>query len=209
MSFSAVVGVAHSAIDGLMAAGLPAALAIVVFTVLVRALISPLTYFQVRVERRRRALAPEVDRLRAEHGDDLPKLAAETMALHRANGAGLLATFVPALAQAPFFLIMYRVALAPPGGGLFGVPLNAHLLSGSGVPLTVLLVFAVLLAVSLLLARWQSRRMPAFRFLPYLTVPVVAWLPLAGALYLVTSTAWTALEHAVWRRPVTTGNGER
>jgi YidC/Oxa1 family membrane protein insertase len=33
----------------------------------------------------------------------------------------------------------------------------------------------------------------------------VAWMPLAGALYLVTSTAWTALEHALWRRRVTTG----
>jgi YidC/Oxa1 family membrane protein insertase len=37
--------------------------------------------------------------------------------------------------------------------------------------------------------------------LPYLTVLMVAYLPLAGALYLVTSTAWTALEQALWRRP--------
>jgi YidC/Oxa1 family membrane protein insertase len=37
--------------------------------------------------------------------------------------------------------------------------------------------------------------------LPFLTVAMVAWLPLAGGLYLVTSAAWTALEQAIWRRP--------
>jgi YidC/Oxa1 family membrane protein insertase len=204
-AFSAVVGAAHSVIEGLAAllvpaaGGFAAALAIVVFTVSVRALISPLTYLQVRGERRRQALAPQVDHLRARHGDDPARLAAETFALHRANGAGLLVTLLPALAQAPFFMVMYRVALAPPAGALFGVPLTAHLLAG-------LPVFAVLLAIAVVLAHWSSRRMTVLRFLPYLGVAVVAWLPLAGALYLVTSTAWTALEHAVWRRPVTTGN---
>jgi len=44
------------------------------------------------------------------------------------------------------------------------------------------------------------------KYLPYLSVLAVAWMPLAGGIYLVTSTAWTALEQAVYRRPVTTGN---
>jgi YidC/Oxa1 family membrane protein insertase len=44
------------------------------------------------------------------------------------------------------------------------------------------------------------------RVVPFLTVLTVAWLPLAGALYLVTSTSWTAAEQAFYRRPVLTGN---
>jgi len=185
----------HSVIAGLaglltpFAGSLSVALAIVVVTVFVRALISPLTYVQVRFERRRAALAPRMA--------ELPP--ADALTLLRSNGAGPLVSLLPGLAQAPFFMIMYRVALHPPAGVLFGVPLTAHLVAG-------LPVFAVLLALALALAHWSSRRLTAFRFLPYLTVAVVAWLPLAGALYLVTSTAWTALEHAVWRRPVTTGN---
>jgi YidC/Oxa1 family membrane protein insertase len=42
--------------------------------------------------------------------------------------------------------------------------------------------------------------------LPFLTVVMVAWLPLAGGLYLVTSAAWTALEQVVWRRPTPFAN---
>jgi hypothetical protein len=34
----------------------------------------------------------------------------------------------------------------------------------------------------------------------------VLYLPAAGAVYLVTSIAWGALENAVWRRPATLGD---
>jgi YidC/Oxa1 family membrane protein insertase len=37
--------------------------------------------------------------------------------------------------------------------------------------------------------------------LPFLTVAALGFLPLAAGLYLVTTTAWTALEHLVLRRP--------
>jgi YidC/Oxa1 family membrane protein insertase len=37
-------------------------------------------------------------------------------------------------------------------------------------------------------------------FMSFLTVPSVLVLPLAAALYLVTTTGWTALEHLVLRR---------
>jgi YidC/Oxa1 family membrane protein insertase len=216
-AFGAVVGVAHSAIEGLavlltpVAGGVAAALAIVLFTLAVRALISPLTYVQVRAERRRAALAPQVEKLRKKHKNDQVALATATLELHRANGAGPFVGMLPGLAQAPFFMIMYRVALRGPAGSLAGIPLGAHLFAGWPV-------FAVLIGLALVLAWWSSRRMkqtvtgepsglarimPLF---PYLTVLAVAYLPLAGALYLVTSTSWTALEHAVWRRPVKTGS---
>jgi YidC/Oxa1 family membrane protein insertase len=203
--FDAAVGAAQSAIEHL-AMLFPAALAVIVFTLLIRLLISPLSYLQVRAERRRQALAPQVAKLREKHRDDPMALAAETLALQRANGAGPVVGLLPGLCQAPFFLIMYRVALNAPGGAFLGVPLSAHLFAG-------LPAFAMLLALAGVLAWWTSRRMSAvpgslavLRYLPYLTVLAVAWMPLAAGLYLVTSTAWTALEHAVWRRGVSTGN---
>jgi len=235
MSFSAaldaVVGVAHSALEGLatlltpVAGGFAAALAIVGLTIAVRLLISPLTWLQARSARRGAALAPRLAELRERHRDDPVRLATETLALQRAHGAGPFAALLPALAQAPFFMLMYHLVQPGPGtpagvlaGHLFGVPLTAHL--AAGLP-----VFAVLLALATGLAWWSARRTrrllvppadPAqpgatlvprvLAVLPYATVVMVAWLPLAGGLYLVTSAAWTALEQAVWRRPAPVGN---
>jgi YidC/Oxa1 family membrane protein insertase len=215
-AFGAVVGATHSALEGLavlltpVAGSLAAALAIVLCTLVVRLLVSPLSYLQVRGERRRAALAPRLEKLREKHGGDAMTLAAETIALQRAAGAGPFVSVLPGLAQAPFFMIMYRVALTAPAGALFGVPLAAHL--AGGLP-----VFAVLLALAGVLAWWSSRRMRrtatgltgvarALTLMPYLTVIVVAYLPLAGGLYVLTSAAWTALEHAIWRRPAIKGN---
>jgi YidC/Oxa1 family membrane protein insertase len=215
--FDAAVGVAHSSIEGLaalltpIAGGAAVAVAIVLFTVAVRLLISPLTYLQIRGERRRAALAPHLSELQRKHRDDPATLAAETLALYRANGARPLAGLVPGLAQAPFFMIMYRVALDAPAGSFLGVALSAHLFAG-------LPAFAVLLAIAVALAWWSSRRIrrmaaaiaaggsgtaAILSWLPFATVLLVAWLPLAGALYLATSSAWTALERSVlFARPV-------
>ncbi len=233
-ALDAVVGVAHIALEGLatlltpVAGGFSAALAIVCFTVAVRLLISPLAWMQARSARRGAALAPRLAALRERHRDDPVLLATETLALQRANGAGPFAALLPALAQAPFFLLMYHLVQpgtgAPTGvlgGQLCGVPLTAHL--SAGLP-----VFAVLLAVAVGVAWWSSRRTrlllaatgtpadPAqpgagllpriLGALPFVTVLMVAWLPLAGGLYLVTSAAWTALEQAVWRRPPARAN---
>jgi YidC/Oxa1 family membrane protein insertase len=227
--FDAVVGVAHTTVDGLavlltpLMGGFAGAVAIIAFTVAVRLLVSPLTYVQVRAERRRAALAPQLAELRERHSGDPMRLATETMALQRDAGAGMLYGVLPALLQAPFFMVMYRLVTSPPAGAsqgflagnLFGVPLAVHVTVQAAGPL----VFGGLLGLAAVLGWWSSRRMrrlqaasppadgPAatvgrlLTLIPYVTVLVVAFVPLGGGLYVVTSAAWTALEQAVWRRP--------
>jgi beta-glucanase (GH16 family) len=163
------------------------AVAIILFTVAVRLLISPLTYLQVRSERRRAADAPKLKELLEKHRDD-------PAALQQAVGFGPLLGLLPALAQAPFFMLMFSVTTHSGFGGLMA----AHLL---GAPLVV----GALLALAAALAWWSARQMPPesprwLRFLPYLSLPAVVYLPVAGGIYLVTSAAWTALERAVLRR---------
>ncbi|GAA3768937.1 YidC/Oxa1 family membrane protein insertase [Micromonospora maritima] len=213
-----------------LAGGAATAAAIVLFTAGVRLLISPLTVAQVRGERRRAALAPEVRDLQRRYADDPTRLQSELFALYRRAGASPVAGCLPALLQAPFFLVMYRLFATGDGAPellgerLAGVPLGWHL--GDGLAGPVPLVFGVLLAVLLALAWWSSRRARRaaaatgtvagapvegpgaavlgrlLPLLPFGTVLVALVVPLAAVLYLVTTTAWTAVEQAVLRRPV-------
>jgi YidC/Oxa1 family membrane protein insertase len=193
-----VVNLAHSAVSAIAGGVAPAfgpvatAAAIVLFTVAVRLLLSPLSWAQIRGAR----VSP-------------------------------LAGCLPALVQAPFFFVMYRLFTTPNDlldAELAGVPLGHHLtdgLAGAAGP-----VYAVLLALLAVLAWQSSKRMrsatvvPAtgareidadmeraqervrsvMALLPYGTLAVAAFVPLAAGLYLVTTTGWTALEQGVLRR---------
>ncbi|MBM0226158.1 MULTISPECIES: YidC/Oxa1 family membrane protein insertase [Micromonospora] len=209
--------------------GAATAAAIVLFTIGVRLLISPLTLAQVRGERRRAALAPEVRDLQRRYADDPTKLQSELFALYRRAGANPVAGCLPALLQAPFFLVMYRLFATGDGSPallderLAGVPLGWHL--GDGLTGPVVAVFGVLLAALLVSAWYSSRRARRaaattgtvagtptegpgaatlgrlLPLLPYTTVLVALVVPLAAVLYLVTTTGWTALEQVVLRRP--------
>src|SRR5205085_2065685 len=90
---------------------------------------------------------------------------------------------------------------------LLGAPLGAHWLAGAGpasqqgaVFLSVFVLLAALCWLSVRLARRaapapQAAPQPALtRVLPYLTVAIAAFTPLAAAIYLVTSTAWSLAE---------------
>ena len=103
---------------------------------------------------------------------------------------------------------------------LLGVPLGSHWLSGAGAlsahGAVFLGVLAVLAAACWLAARSARRALPPIasaspavggspqaltavtKVLPYLTVLIAAFAPLAGAIYLVTSTGWSAAERLVF-----------
>ncbi|MET8089367.1 membrane protein insertase YidC [Micromonospora sp. NPDC005220] len=239
------VGAAGSALSWLtellepLAGGAATAAAIVLFTIAVRLLISPLTAAQVRGERRRAALAPQVRDLRQRYADDPATLQREVFTLYREAGANPIAGCLPLLLQAPFLLVLYRLFGTSEGGTgllderLAGVPLGHHLndgLAGAAGPL-----FGVLLVVLLVVAWWSSRRASAavgtvagtptegagaatlgrlLPLLPFTTVLVALVLPLAAVIYLVTTSVWSAVEQAVLRRPQAApptagGTGER
>jgi YidC/Oxa1 family membrane protein insertase len=74
-------------------------------------------------------------------------------------------------------------------------------------------LFALLAAAVWWTSRTTRRRQPPVpgvlgrltRVLPYGTLLVAAYVPLAAVLYVVTTTIWTAAERAtLWRTPITT-----
>jgi YidC/Oxa1 family membrane protein insertase len=110
---------------------------------------------------------------------------------------------------------------------LFGTPLGSHWLTGAG-PASLhgalfLGLFALLAAVAFLAARASRAAAPApaavpagpagqsaalaavGRLLPYSTVIIAAFVPLAAGVYLLTTTAWTAAERVFLSRRLTGG----
>jgi YidC/Oxa1 family membrane protein insertase len=252
--------------------GLAAVAGIIVVTIAVRLLVSPLTFRALRGQAVQARLAPEIQRLRQRHAGKPDRLQRELTALYQREGTSMFAGFAPLLVQWPVFSVLYllfrssTVAGAPNrllSRDLLGVPLGSHWLSGAGI-LSVhggvfLGVLAVLAAACWYAARVARRALPqpapatpapatparagtartgtartgtactgtartgtaragaaragrapvdvqpgsqaltaVSKVAPYLTVAIAAFAPLAGVIYLVTSTSWSAAERLVF-----------
>ncbi|MDP9486890.1 MAG: YidC/Oxa1 family membrane protein insertase [Actinomycetota bacterium] len=87
--------------------GAPWWLAIVMLTVVVRTLLFPLTYRQVKSMRKMQELKPEMDEIRARHKDDPDKQREETARLYQERKINPLGGCLPVLVQLPIFLVLY------------------------------------------------------------------------------------------------------
>ena len=208
--------------------GLAAVAAIIAFTMAVRLLLMPLSLRALRGQAVQARLAPQLQALRQRYAKQPERLQREMSALYKREGTSLFAGITPLLLQWPFLSVMYLLFRSPQVGGkpntllshdLLGVPLGMHWLGGVG---PASLQGAVFLGVFALLAAlcWLSARLgrlmtaqasgaqaaPAgtrgllVRALPYLTVVIAAFAPLAAGIYLLTSLAWSLAEREFFRR---------
>lgn len=222
-----LVVAAISALLTPIAGGLAVAAAIVVFTVAVRLLVLPFGYYAMRAQVAQARIAPQVQALRQRYAKQPERLSRELRSLYAEHGTGMFAGCLPLLLQWPFLSVMYLLFRSASVDGapnrllahdLFGARLGSHWLGGAGPLSAQGAVFAalfLLLAVIGWLAARSARRVTAAspeagqpagappwltNLLPYLTAVFAAFLPLAGGLYLLTTTAWTLLERTVLRR---------
>jgi YidC/Oxa1 family membrane protein insertase len=202
-----------------------AAAAIVVFTLAVRVVLLPLSYYALRGQARQARLQPQLAELRRRYAGQPERLNRELAEFYQREGGGLLIGCLPLLAQLPFFSAMYRLFLSSSVGGhpngllthrLLGVPLGAHWL-GAGLVSPHGLVFALLLAL-LAVVCWLSARLARRTaaatgaanpdraaawlawVLPFTTVVIAAFVPLAAGIYLLVSTSCTVAERATLGR---------
>jgi YidC/Oxa1 family membrane protein insertase len=206
--------------------GLAAVAAIVVFTMAVRLLLMPLSLRALRGQAAQARLAPQLVALRQRYGKQPERLQREMTALYKREGTSMFAGFAPLLLQWPFLSVMYLLFRSPTVGGtantllthdLFGVPLGLHWLSGAG-PLDLASAHgAVFVGLFALLAGlcWLSARLGRLitaqatgakpgllvRALPYVTVVIAAFAPLAAGIYLLTTLAWSLAERMLYSRP--------
>ncbi len=82
-------------------------LAIILLTVLVKALLFPLTAKSVASMNEMRKLQPEIEKLKAKHGTDRDKLNLATMELYRQHKVNPLGGCLPMLLQLPIWFALY------------------------------------------------------------------------------------------------------
>ena len=122
-----------------LAGGLAVAAAIIVFTVAVRLMVLPFSYYATRGQITQARIGPQAQALRQRYAKQPERLTRELTALYRDNGTGMFAGCLPLLLQWPFLSVMYLLFRSTSIGGapnallahyLFGARLGSHWLSG-------------------------------------------------------------------------------
>jgi YidC/Oxa1 family membrane protein insertase len=86
---------------------LPAGIAIIVLTILIKLLLSPVQYKQYLAQAKMKVLKPEMDELKEKYKDNKLKIQQETMKLQNSAGASPLKGCLPALLQIPVFYALF------------------------------------------------------------------------------------------------------
>lgn len=93
---------------GFLSGFLPAGIAIIVLTILIKLVLSPVQYKQYLSQMKMKILKPELDEIREKYKDNKMKVQQETMKLQNVAGANPLKTgCLPALLQIPVFYALF------------------------------------------------------------------------------------------------------
>ncbi len=88
-----------------------AGLAVIVFTIIIKTILLPLTIKSTRSSRAMQDLQPKIKELQKKHGKDRQALSQETMKLYSQYGVNPMAGCLPMLLQMPIFFGLYRAIL--------------------------------------------------------------------------------------------------
>lgn len=197
-----------------------AAAAVVLVTLLVRAALIPVGISQAKAECSRARLAPRLAELRRRYGTDPERLRRETMALYSDEGVSPFVGCLPMLIQAPVVSVISALFILPTIAGhpnelltrtLLGVPLDSSLagaiVSGALAPAGFLVLGCVVVGIALVgdVTRRVFRARPSegqrtLGLLQFITAAIAVFMPLASALHLLVTVAWTLGQRMLLRR---------
>ncbi len=92
---------------GFLSDFLPAGIAIIVLTILIKLLLSPVQYKQYLAQAKMKVLKPELDEIKEKYKGNNLKIQQETMKLQNSAGASPLKGCLPALLQIPVFYALF------------------------------------------------------------------------------------------------------
>jgi YidC/Oxa1 family membrane protein insertase len=181
--------------------GAPWWLAIVMLTLVVRTLLFPITYRQVKSMRRMQDLKPDMDRIRAEYKDDVQKQREEMAKLYQERQVNPLGGCLPIFVQLPIFLVLYytirhfdTLESFRTGGLLWFQNLTQpdHLFI-----LPVLYVLTMMASQELTIRNTATQQKQVMRFLPIIFGVFLARFPAGLFVYWVTSNFITFVQNYV------------
>jgi len=181
--------------------GAPWWLSIMMLTIVVRTLLFPITYRQVKSMRRMQDLKPDMDRIRAEYKDDVQKQREEMAKLYQERQVNPLGGCLPIFIQLPIFLVLYytirhfdTLESFRTGGLLWFQNLTQpdHLFI-----LPVLYVLTMMASQELTIRNTASQQKQLMRFLPIIFGVFLARFPSGLFVYWITSNCITFAQNYV------------
>src|SRR5215211_2398498 len=181
--------------------GAPWWLAIIMLTIVVRMLLFPITYRQVKSMRRMQDLKPDMDGIRADYKDDVKKQREEMAKLYQERQVNQLGGCLPIVIQFPIFIVLYytirhfdTLESFRTGGLLWFQNLTApdHLFI-----LPVLYVLTMMASQELTIRNTATQQMQLMRFLPVIFGFFLARFPSGLFVYWITSNCITFAQNFV------------
>ncbi len=83
-------------------------LTIIIFTIIIRLVLHPLTMKQLRSSKAMQTLQPKIQELQRKYAKDKQKLQQETMKLYKEGGINPMGCLVPMLVQLPIWIALYQ-----------------------------------------------------------------------------------------------------
>ena len=91
------------------------ALAIIVFTIVIRTILAPLFVRQIRSQKEMQRMQPLVRELQRKHKGNRQKIAEETMALYKEHGVNQFGGCLPVILQLPILFALYQALIRASG----------------------------------------------------------------------------------------------
>jgi YidC/Oxa1 family membrane protein insertase len=182
--------------------GLSWGASIIGLTVVIRLLILPLTFKQVRSMQALQRLQPEMKNIQQRYKDDKQRQQQAMMEFYKEHQVNPLGSCLPLILQIPFFIGLYQTlrssgfkAEVGDGGEFFFIPNITKPLTGHTTELVVMIVLYVgtQLASSYVSSfNVQDKNQKRLLFLfPFLFVPVVINFEAGLLIYWITTNCWT------------------
>jgi YidC/Oxa1 family membrane protein insertase len=205
-------------------AGLSWGWSIIALTILVRAVLLPVTYKSSKSMIRLQQLAPEMKSLQTKYKQDPQRLQQETMKFYKANQVNPFASCLPMVAQLPVFLSLYymlRVDLrhdicpatnplgtphpvpcgeTPESSFLFVPDLTGRATGVVLVTLIILYVGSQLVSTLLMSATADRNQRLIFLALPFFFIAVIWRFPAGLLIYWITTNLWTILQQSIIKK---------